>query len=643
MQFGWLVIRNFARVQEIRIDLSGQSLTQVIGNNEDTGKSNESGKTTIFNALSWCLFGRYPTSRANVGDDIVNPITKKNCEVTQEILDDDNTRYTIMRTRRHKDFKNSIIIGECPYGGAVNQMEYDLSNSDGNDRIVQILGMDYDTFVRAHYFAQEGIVPFGRMTDAKLKEFFLENLIDLAWVRDAHTSVKESMGYLEVHLMDNKSKLMRLESSIQDKENRIEELKQKHVQWEEDCLKEIEGYQYEISELKGSIDVIEERKEAVEKKIGELRSAITSFDVGTDWSVVFNKAQQKHKELVSLVGGLEYQVKKAKENYETSIIQSEATESLVGTQCDKCGNSITAANLPYINKELLRLVREAKKSYEAVAPQYSESSQEMKALESEMEGLKTKIQEYNDNRLKIKDWENSANQLEMMIDISQIEKNILHYENEIEKKKQAMSPYTAMMQQERERIESDSNEMKEVECAIVKIEHELQLNTFWLKAFSSQGIQSYVLDSVTQVLNKLIAEYLMHLSDGRISARLTTVKMNKSGEYRDNFGVEIFNMDGGDTYASLSGGAKKRVDLAISLAISRFVMALQGKELKFIVFDEATTGMDDHWTSKFIEMIIEKFRGYSTWYITHQPIDFFYFDNVITVVKQNGETKIKES
>jgi DNA repair exonuclease SbcCD ATPase subunit len=233
--------------------------------------------------------------------------------------------------------------------------------------------------------------------------------------------------------------------------------------------------------------------------------------------------------------------------------------------------------------------------------------------------------------------------LERAIDVSLIEDNIKRYEKEIEKKREQKSPYLLMVGNDIAAIEKAKEEIIEVEEAIVKIEKDVELNNFWLKAFSSQGIQSYVLDSITKVLNGFIADYLMHLSDGRISARLNTVKLLKSGEYRDNFGVDIVNMDGGNTYASLSGGAKKRVDLAMSLAISKFVMATQGRELKFIVFDEATVGMDDHWTTKFIEMIIEKFKGYSLWYITHQPVDFFYFDNVVTVVKQGGETKIKEA
>jgi DNA repair exonuclease SbcCD ATPase subunit len=212
----------------------------------------------------------------------------------------------------------------------------------------------------------------------------------------------------------------------------------------------------------------------------------------------------------------------------------------------------------------------------------------------------------------------------------------------MEEKAKEKNPYLELIKENAEKIETTTNKIAEFNTTNARLSTELLDVEFWIKAFSTQGIQSYVLDSVTHQLNRLIASYLMELSDGRISARFETVTLLKSGEWKEKFKLEIRNMDGGKSYTSLSGGAKRRVDVAVALAVSEYKRSHTLKELEFLVLDEATSGMDSYWTERFVSLLKDRLTNSAKYFITHQSVDSSLFDDTIVVVKKNGESFLEE-
>ena len=95
IEFQTLHISNFMSIGEATIDLNNQGYVTIEGlniNPDDRAESNGSGKSSIFEAIVWCLTGN--TIRGN--KNVVNTYGDGTCKVTLK-LKVDNHEYIIER------------------------------------------------------------------------------------------------------------------------------------------------------------------------------------------------------------------------------------------------------------------------------------------------------------------------------------------------------------------------------------------------------------------------------------------------------------------------------------------------------------------------------------------------------------------
>ena len=109
LTFKYIKIENFFSIGQAELDLSNNGYVFVKGVNEnslDNALSNGSGKSSIWEAIAWCLCGE--TIRGGCKD-IVNLNTEGGALVELH-LDVDNDHYQIIRTKDHKELKTSLKI-----------------------------------------------------------------------------------------------------------------------------------------------------------------------------------------------------------------------------------------------------------------------------------------------------------------------------------------------------------------------------------------------------------------------------------------------------------------------------------------------------------------------------------------------------
>src|SRR5690606_35072096 len=109
IKFISLHIENFLSVSKADLDLDGQGLVLIEGVNEDdpSAQSNGAGKSSIVDAISWCLYGE--TARGVSGDSVVNLKTGKGTLVSMIVMID-GKQYNIRRGRKHKTLKNRVEV-----------------------------------------------------------------------------------------------------------------------------------------------------------------------------------------------------------------------------------------------------------------------------------------------------------------------------------------------------------------------------------------------------------------------------------------------------------------------------------------------------------------------------------------------------
>jgi len=99
-----LHMKNFFSHKDSFIDFSDFNSALLIGNTEgDYSKSNGSGKSSIFEAILWCLFNK---SRQPMMDDIVL-WGETNCDVSLEFIHD-KVLYKVCRKRNRMNSTSSV-------------------------------------------------------------------------------------------------------------------------------------------------------------------------------------------------------------------------------------------------------------------------------------------------------------------------------------------------------------------------------------------------------------------------------------------------------------------------------------------------------------------------------------------------------
>jgi len=128
---------------------------------------NGAGKSTIFEAVIWGLFGE--TLKGVAADDVVNRANDANCCVT--ILGEINeNNFVIRRYRKDKEKKNYI---EFELNGAITVGE---TNKATQKIICKTLGVTYDSFLYTSYFNPSLSESFASLGDKKQKGI-IEQLI----------------------------------------------------------------------------------------------------------------------------------------------------------------------------------------------------------------------------------------------------------------------------------------------------------------------------------------------------------------------------------------------------------------------------------------------------------------------------------
>jgi len=166
MKFKRLFVKNFLSIGEIDLDFgSYNGLVLVEGVNKDSkaSESNGAGKSSIFEAIYWVLFGK--TKRGLIGDNVINFNAGKDCVV---ILEFDDCK--VIRARKHKEYGDNLLFYKAGK---------DLSKGSIKDTQLEInkhLNMSELTFLKTISFGQGDVKPFASLTDKELKEVFEQAL-----------------------------------------------------------------------------------------------------------------------------------------------------------------------------------------------------------------------------------------------------------------------------------------------------------------------------------------------------------------------------------------------------------------------------------------------------------------------------------
>ena len=637
-------IENFMALEKAQIALADRGLVSIEGvNNDDTSAiSNGAGKSSIADAVSWCLYGS--TARGEDGDEVVNTSAGKGCMVKVDIIDGSDS-YSIRRHRKHKTGKNSLAVWH------VKSPTESFNLTKGTDKLTQevvtrIMGCSLEVFWGAIYAGQERMPDIPGMTDKQLK-VLIEEASGTTLLEEAYGEASKRALAAKSTLLTAEGSYIRADSALTDANTRLDQIHVDRDSFEDDRLARIRTIHADATTTKTAIVTLTADLAKLPKS-ADLLAQIRALDAKVA-AVETEKTLDRKNTAAFDVASRAYasagaQVGSANRDLMSAQSRLHNVDHKVGCPCDECGRPYTAAEVAPAKKlaaaEIIK-AETAKADAQALADaallRFTSAADARDAYQATMTDLSETIKQRTS-------LDATMRQITMLQSAGVGHKSDL--ENcirSIKAKRDEVNPFIAQQERGKALIVDRIADLGIAGAAQTNAIIAMKVAELTAKVFSPSGVRAFLLDEVTPFLNDQTAKYLGTLSDGNITATWTTLVKNAKGELREKFSVEVATVSAGNTFKSISGGEKRKVRIACALALQDLVARRASKPIELFIGDEIDDALDDAGRERLMTVLEEKAkeRG-SVFVISHSDLKS-WIRNTMTVTKTGEKATIMES
>eukprot|EP01080_Neovahlkampfia_damariscottae_P000353 gene353-6767_t len=565
-------IQNFLGIQnEIKFNFNemNNGIWFITGNNG-------TGKSTILEAIIWCLFDKFLRSDMRVGFS-VNDKIKKNCKVRIEFEND----YVIER-RRNFEKTNSLKI----YYKNEYLDKFEKGNMRDSQKMLEeeLIGINYETFIKS--IICDNNIRF-LISDSNSRRKMIEELLGLQ-------KFDILLDVTKIELKNLNENKIKLKFKIESLQNELINLKNEKIDFEKDEKEELDEifYKNEVVNLELKLNEIKNLKMEMEEKQIKMKQLsnlklklklINEKNLNLKLKEIQNKINNfeiKRKEMYSKMENklTNHQILKN----EKIIILKEIINHNI-KECLICNEEIKNINklkdeLLYLNKSLNDGKENEKEEIELNLFHFKK---EFERIQIEIKNDLKEKEELNKliNELNIEEDINSNNRLH---EIHSIEINLNSKLLNLKFKKERIELKNKRYNEILNRIKfNELNKIKN-ENELNKIKNEIKIYEFWLNSFQKKTnnsfptLRSFLLEKSIIELNKLLNEYSDFLS--------------YSKQKNISFDKEL-NIEQND-YGKRSSGQRKRNDLIILFSLFDLVKQRGKFKSNFLMLDEVFDALD---------------------------------------------------
>lgn len=649
MKFLELEIENFMALREANVKLSDRGLLLIQGVNSDdpSANSNGAGKSTIPDALAWCLFN--VTGRGVSGDAVINNAIGKGTRVSLTIEDGDEL-YRVTRHRKHKAGKNSVVLeryaSDLEEAIPAEEAWQDISKaSDGETQkeINKIVGCSQEVFDAAVYSAQEKMPDLPGMTDKALK-VLVEEASGVQVIERAYEIACKSRNTQKDLVSADRAAVESLHIKVKTLEEQYSELCTSRDGWAKTNAEKVEEKKREIKELGERLSELREKRsktdaEKIASAIETLRKKVASV---AEEKATLKRLSDASKKLFSEKVEAEANCKARSKRLLEAKKALDSIDSRVGTPCGECGKSYEEEDIELARSHALDAFvklrdqeSEAKTALALIVKRFEASEVEVSEFEAKMTDLSEvyrKIDRLSEMQSDVEELDREIERcIESAKSLAALAKNIKAEEN----------PFDLTIHDNQRKVRAAQREMDDAKEKLEQKTRKLAQLEKAVSVFSPSGVRAQILDTVTPFLNDRTSTYLGALSDGRISATWQTLTKTAKGELREKFSIEVEKEGGAKAFAGLSGGEKRKVRLATGLALQDLVASRATKAIDLWVGDEIDDALDTSGLERLMGILDAKARERGTvLIISHNDLNDWIRDS-ITVVRKGAESRVE--
>ncbi|WP_115694736.1 AAA family ATPase [Klebsiella pneumoniae] len=632
MKFLTLEVENFMALANAKVELDQRGLVLIQGVNagDSSAASNGAGKSTLMNSLMWCIYGE--TSHGVKGDDVLSTGHEKNCRV-KVTIEDEGKRYAIIRHRKHKEFKNRLIVrGE------------DGDMTKGKDSLTQefverLIGASKEVFMASIYASQEAMPDLPGMSDKNLKTI-VEEAAGVDRLTKAYAIARERANAAAARMETTKTKMDACLSLVESAQNELESAKTSSEAWERDRSERLDvaradlvGAEVTLTEVEMELRSLPEQIRDTENAIGKEREKLASKEEHDAKLVKVRGAITDIRASIRITENIQ---KEAMQRARAFKVKAEEVNTKVGEPCPTCGKAYCFEDLSTVKESFVEQARseisQAQASATSVA-KYQEHLEKALKIESslvastpDVSAIISRIEQLTKELGTLRHREK---------EVVAVEALVARARSEVDRITKEINPFLAVIKRHEESLAANKSNYGVLKTELKNIQEQALLLDKARQVYSPAGVRSHILTSVTPFLNAQTAEYLNTLSDGNIVAEWSTMESTKKGEWRDKFNISVRKIGASKTFQTLSGGEKRKVRIACSLALQDLVASRASKNIELFIGDEIDDALDTAGLERLMGILEAKARERGTvMIISHKEMKSWFRETITVEVKE---------
>lgn len=632
MKFLTLEVENFMALANAKVELDQRGLVLIQGVNagDSSAASNGAGKSTLMNSLMWCIYGE--TSHGVKGDDVLSTGHEKNCRV-KVTIEDEGKRYAIIRHRKHKEFKNRLIVrGE------------DGDMTKGKDSLTQefverLIGASKEVFMASIYASQEAMPDLPGMSDKNLKTI-VEEAAGVDRLTKAYAIARERANAAAARMETTKTKMDACLSLVESAQNELESAKTSSEAWERDRSERLDvaradlvGAEVMLTEVEMELRSLPEQIRDTENSIGKEREKLASKEEHDAKLVKVRGAITDIRASIRITENIQ---KEAMQRARAFKVKAEEVNTKVGEPCPTCGKAYCVEDLSTVKESFVEQARseisQAQASATSVA-KYQEHLEKALKIESslvastpDVSAIISRIEQLTKELGTLRHREK---------EVVAVEALVARARSEVDRITKETNPFLAVIKRHEESLAANKSNYGVLKTELKNIQEQALLLDKARQVYSPAGVRSHILTSVTPFLNAQTAEYLNTLSDGNIVAEWSTMESTKKGEWRDKFNISVRKIGASKTFQTLSGGEKRKVRIACSLALQDLVASRASKNIELFIGDEIDDALDTAGLERLMGILEAKARERGTvMIISHKEMKSWFRETITVEVKE---------
>ena len=701
LEFKEITIRNFLSFGNVpqTLPLNDKLYQVIVGLNKDKSNSdidrNGVGKSTIFEAIHYALFGKSIGNKVTLGN-LINNINKKNMVVSLKFKKDD-TDYEIIRGRSPNILK-FIKNGQ--------DKETDESQGDSRETqqdIEKVIGMNEDLYNQIVCLSCK-VPVFLDQTTSNQKNI-IEKILGIDIISEKIDALKNLIKETKNSLNNEEFKYQTIDAQNKNLIASIEKLKLEHQQaknnWYQDINNKIQQTNMELSEL-NKINIDKEMEnfkllekylelEGVNKQNQKLKDYLSNelkkcknnikYDIeelkkyqNIDFEkekeiLEFNELQQKKK--------LEYQsaevehkmnvqkLQLAQKEFQNLTAEINSNKNILETTnpsvCPTCGQPIDKNRYNFWKNDIENKINKLQDECHQVDMQIldlnnivsSFNQETFNFKESKYSTLSQLLNDENNLQKIISDLETNENRKQNILkDIDKIviveigEKPKVCYNTYDEIMNHTLKIKTLKSNLEVLQQQLTTNPFEQQEKSIIELENNIQpLDDSNIKKLNDdlehQNLLLKLLNNPNSFIRQAILDTSLEFLNNKIIQYLEELGSMHVVTFNNDMSISIKLMD--VEYGYVSSGEMGRISTALTLAFRDAWESLNNCSINLLAMDEVIDriGLDTAGVEMMVECLKKK-KDKNILLVTHNEHLINQSPCTLTLIKENGFTDIQK-